>query len=672
MERVKGFIELEKRFSRRTLLLIDILLVLGACILNVTLRLIPAVKEPLLQAGDPIKHFMITGYVLELGHVPEVEGISWYPWGLKLPTTLPILHYYLGAALYKLVSLFVPWLTLKAFCSYIPAFFSSIACVAAFLLGKEIGDRWTGFFAAYSLALMPAYMFRTLAGFYRHEQFAVPLIAMSVYFMVKAVKSKELRKLILNGVVSGVFALLSAGLWAGFRFLVGGYALLIFLALLLNKGSRRFFLAVSIPVLVCIALSPIYPRLRTYPLNPDALFGLAAVLMSVVAVKLREKKMAYLYSGFLPAVASLAIPISVWCLNLVPAFSGRLYTVLNPFAKMPRGTVAPTVAEHLNVFKTPEALSSVVEPLGLVSIPAVIGAFISVFERKTERSVVLILSALALYFTLTMIRNRILLAFFVALLAGLAFSKAVNYARERVKRELLIYERMAKRKRKKKVKPKVNWRRLVVPVLILLAFAGILAHTGLMGYTLAKAVGRAKGFPDVYYPDDWIDALDWIKRNTSKSDVILSWWDYGYWIQYYSGRRTLIDGMTVNSSQIRRVAKAFMSSEYECWKLCMMYNVSYVVVDVFLEVDRFIGGKWTAICFIAGRNFGDFVKIDPYTRRAYPTDKGMNITLFKMFISPEKMKFFKLVHKTPHGEVYIFKVLRPEELVTSKKQGGSS
>ena len=30
--------------------------------------------------------------------------------------------------------------------------------------------------------------------------------------------------------------------------------------------------------------------------------------------------------------------------------------------------------------------------------------------------------------------------------------------------------------------------------------------------------------------NDWYDAMEWLKENTSEDAVIASWWDYGYWI----------------------------------------------------------------------------------------------------------------------------------------------
>lgn len=41
--------------------------------------------------------------------------------------------------------------------------------------------------------------------------------------------------------------------------------------------------------------------------------------------------------------------------------------------------------------------------------------------------------------------------------------------------------------------------------------------------------------------DEFIEACKWIKGNTLGDCVVVSWWDYGYWIVYYSERKAMAD-----------------------------------------------------------------------------------------------------------------------------------
>ena len=93
------------------------------------------------------------------------------------------------------------------------------------------------------------------------------------------------------------------------------------------------------------------------------------------------------------------------------------------------------------------------------------------------------------------------------------------------------------------------------------------------------------------YPasDDWLETLDWIKMNTSQDAVIVSWWDYGYWITTMSERTTVADNATIDSKQIKNIAKIFLSSPDDSWRMFREMNADYVVVFVAaqnLDVDH--------------------------------------------------------------------------------------
>jgi asparagine N-glycosylation enzyme membrane subunit Stt3 len=42
--------------------------------------------------------------------------------------------------------------------------------------------------------------------------------------------------------------------------------------------------------------------------------------------------------------------------------------------------------------------------------------------------------------------------------------------------------------------------------------------------------------------DDWWSALQWINDNTPEDSVVVTWWDYGYWIQAIGQRAVIMDG----------------------------------------------------------------------------------------------------------------------------------
>jgi dolichyl-diphosphooligosaccharide--protein glycosyltransferase len=69
--------------------------------------------------------------------------------------------------------------------------------------------------------------------------------------------------------------------------------------------------------------------------------------------------------------------------------------------------------------------------------------------------------------------------------------------------------------------------------------------------------------------NDWSDAMQWLRENTSEDTVIAAWWDYGYWISTLGERKTLADNSTLIDWQIRKLASMFMSTPDHAWQILM-------------------------------------------------------------------------------------------------------
>jgi len=93
------------------------------------------------------------------------------------------------------------------------------------------------------------------------------------------------------------------------------------------------------------------------------------------------------------------------------------------------------------------------------------------------------------------------------------------------------------------------------------------------------------------YPpsNDWLETLEWIKNNTPEDSVVISWWDYGYWITTVAERTTVIDNATLSDWQIKKVAEIFMSTPDEAWNLLTAWDADYVVV--YVAAQR-LDGDW--------------------------------------------------------------------------------
>jgi len=81
--------------------------------------------------------------------------------------------------------------------------------------------------------------------------------------------------------------------------------------------------------------------------------------------------------------------------------------------------------------------------------------------------------------------------------------------------------------------------------------------------------------------EDWDKGMYWIKENTPEDAIILSWWDYGYYIQYMTNRTTLSDGGYHKNDL--NISYYFWTGDYRYIK---HLNPDYLVV---FDKDRQIG-----------------------------------------------------------------------------------
>lgn len=77
-------------------------------------------------------------------------------------------------------------------------------------------------------------------------------------------------------------------------------------------------------------------------------------------------------------------------------------------------------------------------------------------------------------------------------------------------------------------------------------FPRILQRALLLGVTILALVPvyqHVKGYimPSVFYTSE-VEILDRLKNIAGREDYVISWWDYGYPIRYYSDVKTLVDG----------------------------------------------------------------------------------------------------------------------------------
>jgi dolichyl-diphosphooligosaccharide--protein glycosyltransferase len=114
---------------------------------------------------------------------------------------------------------------------------------------------------------------------------------------------------------------------------------------------------------------------------------------------------------------------------------------------------------------------------------------------------------------------------------------------------------------------------------------------------------------------EWTDMFTYTQRNLQSTDVVASWWDYGYWLTILGNVTTLADNATVNATQIENVGFTLMANETNSLKMLRLYDAKYILVFTTVALSQPSGqqyyvaslgrfgdeSKWTWMAKISGQ-----------------------------------------------------------------------
>ena len=120
------------------------------------------------------------------------------------------------------------------------------------------------------------------------------------------------------------------------------------------------------------------------------------------------------------------------------------------------------------------------------------------------------------------------------------------------------------------------------PLLKRLVVVTVLGLMIIFSFIISYNIGSS---PRMAVHEDWQDALTYLRDSTPEEAVIMTWWDYGYWILDLAQRRPVVDngyyGWT--SKRLHYIRKAYLSTENsEAVQLMEKYGADYLI---FSELD---------------------------------------------------------------------------------------
>lgn len=572
--------------------------------LAILLRISPMFRGPrLIKAFDPWIQWYNSEYLNKhtlYEYFTWRDYKSWYPTGFYRGSLRPGLTFTVVITHKTLTFLGIP-ISLYDVCYFFPAIMGGLTVLVIYFLGKEILDRGTGLIAAFFLAFNPGYMQRTMAGFFDNETIGVFASLLTFLFLLKGMRTGKFVFSVLGGMSLGYLSLS----WGGYQFVYLIIPLLSIILILSDKYNENILITYAGVEGIGLLIFSLYAKFNYSALFSDLetggifLFTIILVIFHIIQSKKTEHPALYnsiinfVKWGFIPGILIGAIILWV-APDLIPfGFGSRFQTILNPLFRDEISLVA-SVAEQMpspwSVFYYNTLIPLVLTPLGIYFC----------FKILNASEIFLIAFVLLMfYFTGSMIRIILIFAPAVSLMGayGLVsvlkiFGSFIGEQREGVSR-----------KRRRQVKGSVGVPETVA-IFMVVGFLGVAQIVHATDIAIDQFSFTQIAPAGVVH--DWEESLTWMRSNLKGTDVVVSWWDYGYWLTPIGNVTTVNDNATMNSTRIGLTGMSLMqTSELYSAKAFRRLKADYVLVYFGLMITGLGGdeGKWPWMIRICNDNY---------------------------------------------------------------------
>ena len=576
-------------------------------VLAILLRISPMIRGPrLIKAFDPWIQWYNAEYLSEhtlYEYFSWRDFKSWYPTGFNRGGLRPGLTFTV-VIIYKISTFFGIPISLYDICYFFPAIMGGLTVLVIYFLGKEILDRGTGLIAAFFLAFNPGYMQRTMAGFFDNETIGVFATLLTFLFLLKGIRTGRFLFSILGGLSLGYLSLS----WGGYQFVYLIIPILCIILILTEKYNENILISYAVVQGTGLLIFSLYSKFNYGSLFSDLeiggifLFTIILIIFHIIQSKKVEHPSLYksilnaVKWGFIPALVIGAMIIWIAPDILPFGFGGRFQTILNPLFREDISLIA-SVAEQMpsawSVFYYNTLIPLILTPLGVYFC----------FKILNAPEILLIAFVILMYyFTGSMIRIILIFSPAVSLMGayGLVsilkiFGSFLGERREGISR-----------KRKRQLKSTIG-NSEILAIFMVVGFLGVaqIVHStdiaiDQFSYSQISPAGVIH---------DWEESLMWMRSNLDGTDVVVSWWDYGYWLTPIGNVTTVNDNATKNSTRIGLTGMALMqTNEIYSAKAFRALGADYVLVYFGLMISGLGGdeGKWPWMVRICNDRYASY------------------------------------------------------------------
>ncbi|MEM3403636.1 MAG: STT3 domain-containing protein [Nitrososphaeria archaeon] len=563
---------------------------------------------------DPYFQYLSTDYIVKsfdqkgfgglFDYFNWIDLMAWYPEGRNVAATSFSGLHYIGALSYIILrDILRVNVSLYDYLVLLPVVIGGFISIAIYFLGKEIDGESVGIFAGVISAVSPPLVSRDAFGWWDTEPIAYLFGIITLLLLISFIKEERTTLLsIIKASIAGILLGLSMTIWGGAMYFVGTVGIILFVALFFVTSYESLFEKAIILLVWNLLISMMFKKPGYMVLINPSNIVIYAALLSCFTLMIRQKSVLSITikDKFYSVLLSFLIGVVLLGFGTVGGLTKRYLTVLFPFERSAE-PIVESVAEH--------ASATSVEYFAFFSVMLFFAGFsIYYIFRKVEfkKLSAIMFAITALYFAASFGRLMIYLTFSVSILAAIGILVII--------RSLFTQQIQFSTKKKGGSVSNTDFKIIFIAFLIII----LVFNSSIWIRYADQPVSLASGsLSTKAISSDWIDALSYIRENTPEDSIIISWWDYGYWIRVIGNRTTLVDNATINTTKVGLVGKMFLSSEEEAVKIIKdlapnkrnIYVVVYVVTyHKFQEGLYLIGGggeesKFTWMAKIAGLNY---------------------------------------------------------------------
>ena len=523
-----------------------------------------------LNEFDPFFNFRATKFIVDNGYVEYFawhDDKSWYPDGRNVSATSQVMLHITTAALYQSFGM---GQSLYDFTILFPVIIGSLTTIVIFALVRVLGGTTAGLLASLFFAVSMPVIIRGTVGWFKSEPLGLFYGFLGVYLFLSGIKSDNGKVSFFKLIAGGVFVSLGISSWGGTQFFVI-LLVLFFLGIPFLRKDKKF-ITWALPVFVSALLLTIAMFERPgvgFVLGYGGLGLIGSTVFVLLFFQIQKIKVKNnIRYGFLLLGGFVLVGISSIVTNAVSLPSFRYLNAVNPFLSSDN-TIVQSVAEHSSV-----TMEQLFPSLSVLMIFSGIGVWLLFHIKENQNFHIkndmilfaLIIGFVGIYISSAFVRLEIFGSIAVIVLASIGVS--------------LLISNVLKKHSKNSLSSIAKFSFVVVIIVLLTIPVALPVNANWINVVKIPPTILHGGTHFNITTNDWGDALEWIKGNTEHDAVIAAWWDYGYWITAIADRTTLIDNATINQTQIKKVAKIFLSTPDDAWKQLTDMEVDYVLVYI--------------------------------------------------------------------------------------------